>query len=146
MSLRAYSEINLHITWHVKENRPVLQDEVEIQLHRFLQGKAMEAPGVYFHEVGGTDDHVHLVVSVPPTLQPAEWIGVLKGSSSHFINHQIVNRKVLSWQEGYGVVSFGTKDLPWVLEYVRNQRAHHARDGETHERLEQIEPAEGEAR
>jgi len=143
MSLRAYSEINLHITWHVKGNRPVLQDEVEIQLHRFLRGKAMESPGVYFHDVGGTDDHVHLVVSVPPTLPLAEWIGTLKGSSSHFINHRIANQKVLSWQEGYGVVSFGTKDLPWVLAYVRNQRTHHAEGGETHERLEQIEPADG---
>jgi len=143
MSLRAYSEINLHFVWHVKGNRPVLRDEVEIQLHRFLRGKAMDSPDVHFHDVGGTDDHVHLVVSLPPTLQPAEWIGALKGSSSHFINHEIVNQKVLAWQEGYGVVSFGTKDLPWVLKYVRNQRAHPAEAGETHERLEQIDPAEG---
>ena len=141
MSIRAYSEINLHFTWYVKDNNPVLRDEVESQLRRFLRGKVMEMPGVYCHETGGTDDHVHLVVSAPPTLQPSEWIGKVKGASSHFINHRIANRKLLQWQEGYGVVSFGTKDLPWILDYVRSQRERHARK-RTFERLERIEPPE----
>ena len=44
MSLRAYSEINLHVVWHVKHNEPVLQDEIEMQLHRYLRGRAMETP------------------------------------------------------------------------------------------------------
>jgi putative transposase len=141
MSLRAYSEINLHITWHVKDNSPVLTDLVESHTHRFLRGQAVGAHGVFFHDVGGTDDHIHLVVSVSPALLVSEWIGKLKGGSSHFINHEIANRKILDWQPGYGVVSFGTKDLPWVLEYVRNQRRHHA-DGRTFERLERTEPPE----
>ena len=141
MSLRAYSEINLHFTWHVKDDNPVLRNEIETQLHRFLRGKVMATPGAYYHEIGGTDDHVHLVVSVPPTIQPSEWIGQLKGASSHFINHRIANRSVLAWQTGYGVVSFGSKDLPWVTAYVPNQRKHHA-GGTTQERLERMGPAE----
>jgi putative transposase len=141
VSLRAYSEINLHFTWHVKDDNPVLRNEIETQLRRFLRGKVVETPGAYYHEIGGTDDHVHLVVSVPPTIQPSEWIGQLKGASSHFINHRIANRSVLAWQTGYGVVSFGSKDLPWVTAYVRNQRKHHAA-GTTHERLERMDPPE----
>ena len=141
MSLRAYSEINLHFVWHVKHNNPVLRDEIETQTHRFLRGRAVQTAGVFFHKVGGDDDHVHLVVSVPPTLQPAEWIGRLKGACSHYINHEIANRKILEWQGGYGVVSFGTKDLPWVIDYVRRQREHHA-GGKVHDRLERIDPDE----
>ncbi len=141
MSLRAYSEINLHFTWHVKDDSPLLRDEIEAQTHRFIRGAAVKDPGVCFHEIGGTDNHIHLVVSVPPTLQPSEWIGALKGSSSHFVNHRIANRSLLHWQSGYGVVSFGTKDLPWVAAYLRDQRRRHAA-GETHARLEQIDPPE----
>ena len=139
MSLRAYSEINLHITWHVKDNHPMLRDDIELQLHRFLRRKAVDTDGVYCHDIGGTDDHVHLVVTVCPTVTISEWIGTLKGSSSYFVNHRIANRKVLAWQVGYGVVSFGTKDLPWVLDYVRDQRKHHAA-GKTFARLERIDP------
>ena len=139
MSLRAYSEINLHFTWHVKDNNPVIRDEIEMQLYRFLKGKAAQTRGVSVHGIGGTDDHVHLVVSVPPTLQPSEWIGELKGASSHYINHEVANRQVLQWQSGYGVVSFGRKDLQWVQAYVRNQREHHA-SNDAQDRLERIEP------
>jgi len=141
MSLRAYSEINLHFTWHVKDNSPVIRDEIEQQLHRFMKGKAAQTPGIVVHGIGGTDDHVHLVVSVPPTLQPSGWIGELKGSSSHYINHVIANRQLLHWQGGYGVVSFGSKDLQWVLEYVLNQRDRHS-NKDAHDRLERIEAME----
>jgi REP element-mobilizing transposase RayT len=101
MSTRAYSEINLHITWHVKDNNRILTDDIEAQTHRFLRGECFKTPGVFFHEVGGDDDHVHLAVSVPPTLTISEWIGRLKGGSSHFINHEIANLKLLDWQGGY---------------------------------------------
>jgi hypothetical protein len=42
---------------------------------------------------------------------------------------------VLEWQRGYGVVSFGTRNLHWARAYVENQREHHAR-GTLQERLE----------
>ena len=45
--------------------------------------------------------------------------------------------KVLQWQKGYGVVSFGTGDLDWVKLYISNQKEHHARGG-VHDRLERI--------
>jgi hypothetical protein len=34
--------------------------------------------------------------------------------------------KRLEWQRGFGVVSFGKKQLPWVLRYIANQKQHHA--------------------
>lgn len=68
----------------------------------------------------------------------SDWIGQLKGASSHFINSQMANRKILEWQTGYGVVVFGTKDLRWIVEYVENQRDHHSA-ATTHLRLECIE-------
>jgi len=48
-----------------------------------------------------------------------------------------VNRKLLDWPTGYGVVSFGTKDLEWVVNYIRNQKEHHKK-GTTVKRLENI--------
>ena len=138
MSRRAYSEINLHFVWRVKGDAPVLRDDIEKQLHRFLRRRALEEPGMYWHTVGGTDDHVHMVVSIPPTLVISEWIGEMKGASSHYINHEIANRKLLQWQTGYGVVSFGSSNLEWVLDYVANQRAHH-RAGRAQARLERTD-------
>ncbi len=138
MSRKVYAEINLHFTWHTKGSVPVITPEIENRLHHYLKHRALETKGIIFHEVGGTQNHVHLVVSVPPTLPISEWLGKLKGASSYYINHEIANRKLLEWQDGYGVVSFGTKDVEWVKSYVRNQKEHHAR-GQIYERLERTE-------
>lgn len=140
-----YSEINLHIVWHTKNSLPLLTPEVEPLAHRFLKKRIAETPGAFYQEIGGIETHVHVVVSVPPTLLISEFIGQLKGGSSRDVN-QAMGRgaKVLQWQTAYGVVSFGTRDLPWVVYYVRNQREHHAR-GTTHERLERITLDEPEA-
>ncbi len=143
MSRNFYSEINLHLTWHTKESRPLLTPEVEEIVHHYPKGRCIKTPEVFIHEIGGIEDHVHLCVTVPPTLLISDWIGRLKGSSSHEANEKMGD-KMLEWQTGYGVVSFGTRDLPWVKEYVANQRERHAR-GRVLERLERTTQPETEA-
>jgi putative transposase len=133
-----YSEINLHLVWHTKLSMPLLTPTVEPFVHRYLRQKLINLEGAYVHEIGGTETHVHVAVSVAPTILISDLIGKLKGASSHEVNQVIGRgRKVLEWQAGYGVVSFGTKDLEWVRAYGRNQREHHAR-GSVQDRLERI--------
>ena len=136
MSRDVYSEINLHIVWHTKESRNLIPPEMETDLYPILR-QWVQDEGAWCHEVGGIANHVHVVVSVPPTLKPSEFIGHLKGGSAHDVNLLPRWRKSLEWQSGYGLVSFGTRDLPWVCEYVRNQKLHHAR-GTVQGRLERI--------
>ncbi len=133
-----YSEINLHITWHRKDSSPMLTAQVEPVTNRTIKERLVNTPGVFVHEIGGTETHVHVAVTVPPTLTISEFIGQLKGASSHEVNQQFALRgKMLQWQAGYGVVSFGTRDLEWVKQYIRDQRAHHA-SGKVVDRLERI--------
>jgi putative transposase len=136
MSGNVYSEINLHVTWHTKGSAALLEPKIEALVHRHLRGKCINTPGVYYHEVDGTETHVHLCVTVLPKVHIDEYIGQLKGGSSHEVNSKL-GRKLLEWQQGYGVVSFGTKDLEWVKAYVRDQKQRHA-TGRTVERLERI--------
>jgi putative transposase len=138
MAHNYYSEINLHLTWHTKSSLPLLTPQVETFAHRYVKQKIIHTPGAFVHEIGGTETHMHVAASIPPTLLISEFVGQLKGASSHEVNEQLGARgKVLEWQAGYGAVSFGTRDLEWVIGYVRNQREHHA-TGAIYERLERI--------
>jgi len=83
---------------------------------------------------------VHVVFSIEPSVCISELLGALKGGSSHDINEE-AKRISLQWQRGYGVVSFGRKNLPWVLDHVARQREHHA-SGAVHERLERYDHGE----
>ena len=134
MSNRVYSEINLHITWHTKHSLPMITERIEERLYRHLTHKMVETPGVQLHAIGGIETHLHIAVSLEPDILVSDWVGKLKGASSHYINHEVA-AKALQWQSGYGIVSFGTKDLKWVADYVNNQKEHH-RNGTTHDRLE----------
>ena len=137
-----YSEINLHLTWHTKESLPLLTQRVEPLAHRYVRQKIINTPGAFVHEIGGTETHVHVAMTISPTLLISELVGQVKGASSHEVNEQFGQRdKVLQWQAGYGVVSFGTGDLNWVKEYIHNQREHHAH-GRIYDRLERITQSE----
>jgi putative transposase len=138
MSRNYYSEINLHLVWHTKNSLPLLTPTVEPVTYRLLRKRIADCTDAFLHEIGGTETHVHLAVSIEPTLTISEWIGQLKGGTSHDVNHELGGRrKLLQWQTGYGVVSFGTGDLQWVRAYIRNQRDHHGRNG-VQDRLERI--------
>jgi putative transposase len=89
MSRNYYSEIHLHIVWHTKESSPLLVPHVEAETHQYLRGRLINMPGVFVHQVGGTETHVHLAVTVPPTLLISDLIGQLKGASSHEVNRRL---------------------------------------------------------
>jgi hypothetical protein len=65
------------------------------------------------------------------------------GRPQHEANQKF-GHKVLEWQTGYGVVSFGTRDLDWVKDYVKNQRERHHR-GRIEDRLERINTESSQA-
>ena len=136
MSRNYYSEINLHLNWHTKDSTPLLTADVETLTHHCLQERLSGTEGVFIHAIGGTETHVHVCVTVPPTILISEFVGQLKGASSYEVNRRLGLRgKVLQWQSGYAVVSLGTKDIPWVKRCIQNQREHHSR-GTAQQRLE----------
>ncbi len=113
-----------HFVWGTKERAPLIQPAWEVPLHKVICAKATEM-GAVVHAIGGTEDHVHLVVCVPPSIALSAFVGQVKGSSSHFANHELALPGSFAWQAEYGVVSFGAKQLATVARYARNQRQHH---------------------
>jgi len=137
MSDDVYHEMFIHVVWHTKENYRFIRPQMEQLLYDFIRRRALEPGGVYVHAIGGTEDHVHLVARTNPNVPIPAWIGTIKGGSSHDINAHPDWPKSLQWQSGYGIVTFGQKDLNWVVDYVANQKDHH-RTGKVFDRLERI--------
>jgi REP element-mobilizing transposase RayT len=72
--------------------------------------------------VGGTQDHVHLLFHLPPSLALAKAVLLLKSNSSKWMGE--LGRE-FSWQEGYGAFSVSSSNLNAVMRYIQNQEAHH---------------------
>ncbi len=134
MSSHVFHEIYLHLNWHTKNDQPLLTPDFEPLVHKFLQQRCLYNKGVYFQGIGGTENHVHLAINIQPFVCISDLVGDLKGSCSFEMN-KLKGFKSLEWQRGFGAVSFGKKQLDWVLKYIAHQKEHHAK-GTTHARLE----------
>jgi putative transposase len=113
-----------HITWATRGREMCIDNSWEDLLHNLIASKATDL-GALVYAVGGVEDHVHLVASVPPRIALAKFVGQVKGNTSHFINHELNLPYEFRWQGEYGVVSFGERQLSMVIHYVKNQRSHH---------------------
>ena len=136
MSSHIFHEIYLHLNWHTKGSRSLLTTSLEEEVHEFLRERCRKTGGVFLHGIGGTETHLHLAINIEPHVCISDFIGDLKGSCSHEINAR-KRMKRLEWQRGFGVVSFGKKQLSWVLDYIARQKEHHAR-GKVQARLERL--------
>lgn len=73
--------------------------------------------------VGGTEDHIHLLLSLPSSLSIAKAMRELKSASSRWMHESGVND--FEWQEGYGAFSIGHAQLEATLAYIARQEEHH---------------------
>ncbi len=121
----AYWRLFYHFVWTTKHREFLLTPDIELRVYGFLRSEAekFNAPLVY---VNGMPDHVHVLASVRPAIAPADFAQQLKGSSSHFITHQL--ERAFEWQDDYGVLSVSEKEVPRVIEYIKNQKQHHAQN------------------
>ncbi len=92
----------------------MINERIEDRLYHYISHKIIETPRARFHAIGGIETHIDIATSLQPNILVSDWIGKLKGSSSYYINHE-VQPKALEWQRGYGIVTFGTKDVHWVM-------------------------------
>jgi REP element-mobilizing transposase RayT len=75
--------------------------------------------------LGGTEDHVHLLVSLARDVSIATLIKDVKGSSAHFVTRHLKANPTFRWQRGYGAFSIRKTDIPTVRHYILHQKQHH---------------------
>jgi len=120
-----YWKLHYHFVWSTKNRLPLIDSTLEPELYRAIAAKVKDMEG-FVHAIGGVEDHVHLAVSIPPKVAPAKFVGDVKGNSSHYVNHIIKPEFDFYWQDEYGVLSFGEKNLSAIVRYIHNQKKHHA--------------------
>jgi len=75
--------------------------------------------------VGGTGNHVHLLLLLSPTITLSEAVQKIKANSSRWM-HEITGKRFF-WQAGYAAFSIGMSQTDATVRYVLNQREHHTR-------------------
>jgi hypothetical protein len=91
-------------------------------LHEYLGG-TIRGLGAVAEEVGGVEDHVHILMSCRTTDAPAELIREFKKASSIWVaeNHE----RPFAWQEGYAIFSVSWTHCLALRRYIQGQEEHH---------------------
>jgi putative transposase len=112
----------IHCVFSTKQRRNLITPEVQPLLWAFLGGIARKN-GFKALIAGGTENHVHILLSLPATLPLAKAMQLIKGASSHWMNE--THTRGFAWQEGYGAFTLGISQKSDTIAYIRSQAEHH---------------------
>ena len=76
-------------------------------------------------EIGGVDDHVHVLLGLPATMPVSKALQLIKGGSSKWVHEMFPEHRLFQWQEKYGAFSVSVSQLDRIRSYIRNQEEHH---------------------
>lgn len=120
-----YSNLLFHVAFSTKERRLWLDVEIMDEICSYLGALVKEAGGSPL-VINGVADHVHLLIDLPPTVNPADVMRFVKTNSSRWLSRKLV-RQEFSWQKGYGIFSVSRSNARAVGDYIRRQPEHHRR-------------------
>src|SRR5271165_3149742 len=124
MDSMSYVSSYFHCIFSTKERRPFSTPPLRERLWPFLGGIARQNK-MKAIEIGGVDDHVHLLLSLPSTMAIAKALQLVKGGSSKWIHETFPEHRGFAWQVKYGAFGVSVSQLDKIVGYIRGQETHH---------------------
>src|SRR6266581_3738744 len=114
-----YLSLHYHLIFSTKERRCLIADPWRGRLHAYLGGTVRTLDGIP-EAIGGTADHVHLLVGLRATHALATFVQDIKQTSSRWV-HETIGVKNFAWQPGYGAFTVSVSNCDVVKEYILKQ-------------------------
>jgi len=119
-----FSSLLSHLVFATKLRTPWLQPEIERRLFAYCATVAHSEGGRVLC-MNGMPDHVHLLLSLKPTVAPSNFVRAIKANSSRFIHETFQGHQSFAWQGGYALFSVSESVSPKVRAYIENQKTRH---------------------
>ena len=120
----SFIKIWIHFIWSTKDRKKLIRKDLKNKLYDHIKGNAKDK-NIYIDHINGTEDHVHVLVSLKGEQSVSKVAFHLKGESSHWINANKLTGTEFEWQNEFMAISVSESLLPKVREYIRNQEEHH---------------------
>ena len=120
----SYISAYFHCVFSTKERRPQITPKLRDRLWPFLGGIARQNK-MKAIEIGGMEDHIHILLSLPSTIAIAKAMQLIKGASSKWVHETFPQHGRFAWQEKYGAFSVSVSQLEKITEYIKGQQEHH---------------------
>ncbi len=114
-----YASNLVHCVFSTAQRENLIQDPE--RLRQYVSGIARQK-SIPLIAIGGTANHLHLLIALPPVLALSKVIQDLKGNSSKWMNEL---RRGFAWQQGYGAFGVSESRRDATVAYLRGQEEHH---------------------
>lgn len=121
-----HTRLYVHCIWSTWNREPLITPEIEAAIYADIRIECRKVNAELL-EIGGTEDHIHVLVKIPATLCISDLLKQIKGSSSHMATHTVPGGGNFKWQGAYAAFTVSEYEVAKVRNYVRNQKEHHGK-------------------
>lgn len=121
---QSFSNLLIHLVFSTKYRNPVINQDMEPELYIVMKGIARNM-NTHAIEIGGTEDHVHILLVLPRTGIISDTVRNIKSYSSRWVKEKDPAQSNFSWQRGYAAFSVSYSSRNKVIEYIRMQKKIH---------------------
>ncbi|MFB3897779.1 MAG: IS200/IS605 family transposase [bacterium] len=114
----------IHLIWSTKNREKLISPTIKPVLLKHIRENA-KSKDIYLDFINCIEDHIHLLISLPPDQTIGKIVQLLKGESSYWMNQQKLRVGKFEWQDDYMAVSVSQSMIDKVREYIKNQEEHH---------------------
>jgi putative transposase len=122
--MSTYTQILYHIVFSTKDRCPCFHSDGREELFKYIWGVIKNKKCKLFR-INGVKDHLHILTDLHPSVCLADLVKAIKVSSSIWIKEKGDFPRFKAWQKGYGGFTHSIKEKSALIEYVKNQEAHH---------------------
>ena len=117
-----YCHLALHIVFSTRNRVPWLREPLDVEMHKYLSGIIKNLNGISI-QIGGIEDHVHILCLAPKDISLVEFMTKLKSNSSKWFRDH--TKMDFHWQDGYAAFSVSKSQIQVISDYIHDQQEHH---------------------
>ncbi len=122
--MSTYTQILYQIIFSTKNREQTIFNARKEELYKYIWG-ILKNNGCHLYRIGGTSDHLHILIELHPSIALATLVKDVKVASSIEIKKMKMFPLFDGWQKGYAGFTYSFKEKDRLIEYVKNQEAHH---------------------
>ncbi len=113
----------IHVVFAVKKRMPALIQGKRKMLFDHIAANA-KANHINLQQIGGHDDHVHILLELSSTQCVARIVQIIKGESAWWANHTGLFENKLVWSKRYYARTIDPDNISTVKKYISGQHKH----------------------
>jgi REP element-mobilizing transposase RayT len=120
----SYTRLLYHIVFRTKYGKNTIPETHEKELYAYIMG-IINNKKSNLYRIGGTENHIHLLIDMHPTIALSDFMKELKEHSSKWLAKNPNFPDFESWAVSFAGFTYNLNDKQTIINYIKNQKEHH---------------------